>query len=88
MTKLKLIRSGGFIGKTLSSETETDIEADEIKRIVSDAEALSNPEARDALNYKLIINDTDEYSIDITKIKSEDVKGIIENELVKNLKSE
>lgn len=88
MTKLKLIRSGGFIGKTLSSETEIDIDAEEVKKIVTAAQAVLNAEARDEINYKLIINDTDEYSIDISKIKSEGVKEIIENELVKNLKSE
>ncbi len=87
MTKLKLIQSGGFIGKALSSETETDISAEEIKRIASEAKVTANDEARDSIDYKLVIDDKDEYLIDIDKIKSEEIKRIIKNELVRNLKS-
>jgi hypothetical protein len=56
MTKLKLIQTGGFLGKKLSASTETDLPESTILKALEAATPRKNLLARDAFNYALIVN--------------------------------
>lgn len=86
MTKIKLTRSGGFMGKTLSAETDTDIDEKEIKEIIKSSVKIKDKKVRDDFNYIISINDGEGITIDPDKVKSGKLKSIIENELKKKLR--
>ena len=87
MANLKLIQSGGFIGKTLTSETDTKIDAKEIIKEIKKATGETNKDLRDAFEHKLIIDGKTEISFDPGKLEDGRIKKVIENKLIKNLKA-
>lgn len=88
MAKLKLIQSGGFIGKTLSSETEIKIDPDEVIKEIKKASGEKNNDQRDSFEHTLIIDGKTEISFDLNKLEEGKIKKMIESKLVKNLKAD
>ncbi|MBX7107761.1 MAG: hypothetical protein K1X61_03835 [Chitinophagales bacterium] len=70
MSKIKLVESGGIMGKSRSAQTEVNMTAAEIKAALEGAKAQVNPLARDACTYTVFIDNSAGIMVDPNKVKA------------------
>ena len=84
MTKLRLNRTGGLLGKMLRAEAETEIDIDEIIKLLKASAPLANPLQRDSFHYSVTINDHT-LPVDITRLEGK--LGLLVSEMEGRLRS-
>ncbi len=84
MTKIKLIESGGIMGKTRSASLEFKLTEEDLKKIKNSRKKIMNPHIRDEIHYTLVIDDTDEVVITPHEVKG--VTKLVMSKLEKKLK--
>ena len=70
MSKIKLVESGGLMGRSRSAETEVNMPAAEIKAALESAKAEVNPLARDACTYTVFVDGGKGIMVDLNKVKT------------------
>lgn len=70
MSKIKLVESGGLMGRSRSAQTEVNMTAAEVKTALEAAKTEVNPLARDACTYTVFVDGSGGIMVDPNKVKA------------------
>lgn len=87
MSKLKLVKSGGIMGKPISATTEVKMTENELYDELMEIEKERNPLARDAFSFTAYIGEEDE-GICINPNKAKGKLGQALKQLLKELRAD